>query len=43
MLHRYKELKYLFCWGLIYGVITYIKCYTPYDMDTLVIATILQY
>jgi len=41
MLHRYKELKYLFCWGLIYGVITYIKCDTPYDMDTLVIATIL--
>lgn len=41
MLHRYKELKYLFCWGLIYGVITYIKCDTLYDMDTLVIATIL--
>ena len=39
MMHEY--LKYLFCWGIIYGVIVYIKCDNSLDMDAFVIATVL--
>ena len=41
MLYKYKNLKYIFSWVVIYGLTVYIKSDKYFDMDSIVIASIL--